>query len=299
MNLVNIKNFKAFKIKLPAATKLQELLEPVLFKEIGDNDFKRAGFINHPVTEELVPTFEGGFSLTLRFDSRILPKPIILKEAAKRIAKLENEQYRKLKRSEKNTIISEMAIELCPKAFVKTAIISAYYHTDSETLFITTTSDELAQSLLHGLVHAIGSVVSKTLHVSDVKHGLTTRLINYLHNHDTPFSGFTFGNVVQLSRVGDNKETVKYDGREVEVIDNLLNDLQNGFTVDNMTLSYNGINFRLTDRFYFNQISFDEKNEKLSDEISVYEQWQHESSIKILLIVDMLNKLTTELSIND
>ncbi|MDI5633251.1 recombination-associated protein RdgC, partial [Salmonella enterica subsp. enterica serovar Anatum] len=99
---------------------LETQLQQFKFTQCGSQDMARTGWV--PATEQhqtLVHQANGQYLLTIQKQEKIIPGPVIKQELNARIAKLESEQGRKLKKTEKDALKDEVLHSLLPRAFVK------------------------------------------------------------------------------------------------------------------------------------------------------------------------------------
>ena len=103
------------------ATIEQQLL-PFQFTPCGSQDTARTGWV--PATafsHTLAHQANGQYLLTVQRQEKILPGPVIKQELTARVTKLESEQGRKLKKTEKDSLKDEVLHSLLPRVFSETA----------------------------------------------------------------------------------------------------------------------------------------------------------------------------------
>lgn len=289
VKIVNMKNAIIFKVTLPAAELLTDHLNEFLFSDITELEMRKAGFIPNPITAELVTPFEGGLSFSLRLDEKIVPAHVIKKEVDERVATVEARELRKLDRKEKRDIKYSVCMDLCKVAFVKTTIITSYYNTEHKILIVATGSASHSQLVTRSLIKVVGSVKTETIHIDDIKNGLTTRLQSYINDIGQPFEGFTVGDYIQLSRRAEQLEVIKYDTDIYSISEELRGHLNTCFVVDQMDLEYKGVTFRLNDKFHIKQIAFDYVSQSDDDDKAF--AWRHEAAVATLQLTSIINQL--------
>lgn len=257
VKIPSFKNAIVYKATLPSQKPLAKHLEEMPYCPVGETEFSRSSFVTHPITGELVTPITGGFMFVVRVDQKIIPADVINEEVNKRVSSIEELQEAKLSKDEKASIKDNVTVDLCRQAFVKSTLVLALYHEESKLLFVNTISKKLASLTCSMLVRVVGSIKTETIHISDIKNGLTTRLKNYLSGDEDAFSGFAIGNYIRLSRLADEKEVITYSADVASVSEELNDSLNTGFIVESMELSLNKASFLLTDKFHFKQISTD------------------------------------------
>ncbi|MGY0161657.1 recombination-associated protein RdgC [Edwardsiella tarda] len=302
MKLAQIKNAIAYKATLPNTENLLAHMQEQLFTDVTETAFHGYGFVANDITGEIITPITGGFSFTIRYDEKVIPAKAIKTKVAERIAELQKKGLldEKINRKEKAGINSMVIAEMCKTAFIKSVFITCYYNEENHLLFVDTPSANMANMCMHLLVMATGSVKTETINVSDPKHGLTTRLENYLKNDMQPFDGFTVGNMVQLGRMDGQKEVITYSETELTSIsDEILEKLSACFTVEKLRLVFNGdITFVLTNKFHFKQINL-LSDPAYEDDDDLPYRWRHEAGLKLFLLSNIVLGLVSVLEYKD
>ena len=255
-----IKAATVYKAELPTSDALAKHLAEKPFTECQPHEIRSHGFVT--VTEDnLVVDFPGGLALAARIDTKVIPTSEIAKETKKLTERFTEIGGRKPNKSERADIKEAAILSLAKTAFVKTAIIRVFYHRATGYLIIPTTSAKLCDQITSMLVQAVGSVKTETIHVSNVKHGLTTRLKNWLGHQSGQFSdGHDFGVFEPRGEVAlaqeKRKISIKMGG--LQAASSGLNEaLAGGFEVTSLGFTFSGeTEFRLTHDFKFKGIEF-------------------------------------------
>lgn len=291
MNL--IKNAVVFSAELPANELLAQHLEELLFKPVGETFVSSAGFIPNLATAELLTPIEGGCSLTVRYDEKILPKASV-KAAVKAAQEASAEELeRELTEDEAGAISERVTCDLIKTALIKTTIVNAFYHSEKKFLIVATTSKQLAQTVISLLIKACGAVRTQTIHVSDIKGGLTTRLTNYLDGKEGAFDGFKLGESCVL------KEKASKASFDMENLDaarqGLIEGLSSGMRVERMELVHQSVAFKLTNDFSLRGIEFlGELTEAELEQRDGWDGaylWRMEAAIQLLQLVATIEAL--------
>ncbi|WP_246841828.1 recombination-associated protein RdgC, partial [Klebsiella pneumoniae] len=180
-------------------------------------------------------------------------------------------------------------VQLCKQAFIKSSLILALYNTEENLLIINSANKNIANLVGAMLVKVIGSVKTVTINISDIKNGLTTRLKNHLDGEESAFAGFEVGDYVQLSRLAEQKEVIRYSAEHTSVTSEILESLNTGFIVDNMELRGCGVSFLLTDKFHFRRI--DTKDNDYSDDDDKAYRWRHQAGTDMFQFCKVINQL--------
>lgn len=287
-----IKNAIVYRASLPSAKALADHLAEKPFTPVPESQRTSCGFIPHPITNELVSKFPDGYAVRMRLDTKPISKRAIRLAAGEKTQAQQEALGRTLTREEADEI--EVALI---EAAVKTTLperieVDAFYHIESHTLLVASTSKEVSSNLLGLLVEACGAVETSTIHVSNIKSGLTTRLYEYFENDNSPaFDGFKIGDSVAMKgkagRASFDLENLDH-ARE-----GLVEAINTGMEVERMELCHaDTVNFKLTKDFHLRGISFlvNETEDEPEFEDGV-EQWQHHAGMQTLLLVATVNAL--------
>lgn len=289
----SIKNAIVYKAELPQAKALEQHLAESKFVEAGSLDWKAAGFVPIKETGELVSTFEGGLAFAVRYDTRILPASVIRMETDKRIQRIEEQELRRVGRKESLLVRDEVIGELLPKALMKTAIVTCFYDQARQYLIVPVSSKQLADVATSLLIHAVGSVKTTTINVSDVKLGLTTKLQQWLeHAEGEPFgSDFTPAGRAKLVLTGEErKQSVAIDMSDLEnARAAILDAIVKGFKVAELGMAFQSkTGLRLTADFQLRGLSFEYEPADVED---MHELWQHKACIQVLEVGHIIDGL--------
>lgn len=294
MKLPKFRNAIVYRATLPSIDAIEGHLLELPYSEIGESELSRTSFVPNPITGELVTPISGGYAMVVRRDQKIIPQHVLMKEATARIHTIEDMSGHKLKRTERLAIIDNVLAELCKKAFVKSTLILALYSTDEKLLVINTANKQIASMVCAMLVKVVGSVKTETINISDIKNGLTTRLQNYINGVANAFEGFTVGNYIQLSRLADQKEVIRYSAEHESIQSELADSLSGGFTADKMELAGCGVSFILTENFHFSRINT--QAQTFNDEDDKAFQWRHQAGTDLFQFGKVINLMCELLS---
>lgn len=297
MKLPKFHSAIVYRATLPSIEAVEGHLMEMPYSEIGETEFARASFVPNPVTGELVTPLTGGYAIVIRNDEKIIPAQVVAREVQERVATFELMRGEKIKQVERRQIAAQVKVELCKKAFVKSSLILALYNSDENLLVINTTNKNIAALACGLLVKVVGSIETKTIHISDIKNGLTTRLKNHLDGNSDAFDGFTVGDYIQLSRHAEQKETIRYSAEHNSVAAEVVESLNSGFTVDQMELVGAGVHFLLTENFHFRRINTEDHNFTSEDDRAY--QWRHQTSGDLFQFSKAVNGLCELLSYKD
>ena len=287
-----IKNALIYRASLPDAKALAMHLAEKPFTPVLESHQSSCGFIQHPTTKELVSQFPGGYAFRMRLDAKPISKRAIDLATWEKVQAQQEELGRELVREEVDAIKVALVEEAVKTTLPERAELDAYYHIESRTLLVPTTSKDMASRMLFMLIEACGAVETSTIHVSNIKGGLTTRLQDYFGNDNSEaFDGF---------KLGDSVVMKGSQGRASFDLDNLdharaglLEALKAEMQAERLELCHaDTVNFKLTKDFHLRGISFiaDESAEEVDIEDAT-ELWQHHAGMQVLLLVATVQAL--------
>ena len=287
-----IKNAIVYRASLPDAEALALHLAEKPFTPVLESHQSSCGFIPHPTTKELVSQFPGGYAFRMRLDAKPISKRAIDLATWEKVQAQQEELGRELVREEVDAIKVALVEEAVKTTLPERAELDAYYHIESRTLLVPTTSKDMASRMLFMLIEACGAVETSTIHVSNIKGGLTTRLQDYFGNDNSEaFDGF---------KLGDSVVMKSPQGRASFDLDNLdharaglLEALKAEMQAERLELCHaDTVNFKLTKDFHLRGISFiaDESADEVDIEDAT-ELWQHHAGMQVLLLVATVQAL--------
>ena len=299
MNL--LKNAVVFSAELPSRDLMLGHLAEIPFAPIGETMVSRAGFILNATTGELVTPIEGGYSFSVRLDEKILPEVAVKRAVADAIQAYADENELLIADLDEDLVglLHEQTLaKLIANALIKTTIVHCFYSEAAQFLIVPTTSKPLAQTAMSLLIKAVGSVKTSTIHVSNIKGGLTTRLKNFLgmdgeDSDETAFDGFKLGESCLLKLKSDK---AKFDMDDLTAASAGLREaLDAEMEVELMELVHEGVAFKLTHDFKLRGIQFlnelsEEEEQKLEEADAAF-AWRLTAATQLLQVVALIDAL--------
>lgn len=155
------------------------------FATIGDHQRASSGFVNViPDQDVRVLKVPGGWAICLREDSKAVPASEVNKAAAEKAQAVYEATGRKPGKKEMKEIKADVIHDLLPRAFARQKMTHILYSERTQRLFVNTGSQKTADLVMTLLVKSLESVKTSTVHVSEPKMGLATRLKNWLNDED-------------------------------------------------------------------------------------------------------------------
>lgn len=292
-----IKAAMLYRAALPDADLVAGHLQEKAFGEIQSLELAHLGFVPVPETGEMVSKFEGGFAFALRRDQKVIPASAVKAETQKLADAYLQAHGHKPGRKARQELKEQAFDSLVPRALVNSQVFTAFYHVADQLLIVATSSKSVADLITGMLIQAIGSVEFSTIHVSEVKHGLTTRLKNWLGQtefDDDAFGDFQPVDQVQLvRRLDGRKEAVAVSMSDLQAAESALTEAMDAkFGVASIRFFAESLTFTLTDEFRLRSLAF----EIPPDEDFSGTAWQHEAGIEVLMVARVVRQLVELLS---
>jgi recombination associated protein RdgC len=272
------------------AATLNEKLAEHTFKECEPNQIRSIGFVPVSEGDALTAEFKNGFAFRVRIDQKQIPGAVLQAKTDELSEGFQQLELRKPSKTERETLKDEALYVLATQAFPRTAIITCFYQQTTGYLIVPTTSKHLAGCITSALVQATGSVKTETIHVSDVKHGLTTRLNEWINGDAEAFGVFEPCAEAALQQ-GDRKISIKMGSLEgtnlaiKEALAAKFNVMSMGFTHDGQT------EFRLTKEFRLKGIEFAHTDNEDDEAPSFYAQATLEVDAVSAVITDLVEMI--------
>ncbi|AHG22172.1 recombination associated protein [Chania multitudinisentens RB-25] len=156
--MINFKNALIYRLSGGIdLSKLEEQLAVFAFTPCGSQDMAKAGWIP-PLGEVLTHTANGMTLLVVQREEKILPAAVIKKELDGKVAKLEAEQHRRLKKTEKDSLKDEVIQTLIPRAFSRYHKTQIWINEGAGLIIVDTASAKRAEDALAFLRKTLGSL---------------------------------------------------------------------------------------------------------------------------------------------
>lgn len=158
------KNVIVYKLHDATAAIPRDLLEATLqaqsYRPLGGTEARRTGW-TAPAgrgADILHHELQGHRLMTAMRQERILPPSVVREEVDERVADIEAQECRKLRRQEKQAIKEQVYEELLPRAFVRTQRTDLWWDTQRQLIAIATPSRKRAEEVLDLLRESLGSL---------------------------------------------------------------------------------------------------------------------------------------------
>lgn len=234
------------------ATIEQQLL-PFQFTPCGSNDMAKTGWV--PATafsQTLAHQANGQYLLTVQRQEKILPGPVIKQELNARIAKLESEQGRKLKKTEKDSLKDEVLQSLLPRAFTKDSRTQLWIDITSGLIVVDASSARKAEDALALLRKSLGSLPVIPL---TIENPVELTMTEWVRSGNAP-SGFAIGDAAELKAILADGGIARVKKQDL-VSDEIKTHIEAGKLITKLALDWQQrVTFTLTDDAILTRLKF-------------------------------------------
>ena len=258
------KNITIYKLSREAdLTHLEDKKKMILFTPCGSQDMAKFGFVSpFGDNSEVIAMHGNGFILVeAKRETKILPPPVIQRAIQEKIEKLEQEQARKLKKTEKDSLKDQVLHSLLPRAFSKFSVIQAIYDGSTKRIYINASARQ-AEDMLALMRKSLGSLPVVPL---SVENPIELTLTDWVRDASAP-QGFQMGDAAELKAVLEDGGIARVKKQDLGS-DEISTHLEAGKLVTKLALDWqNRIKFTLDHNFSLTSVKFaDELLEQNSD----------------------------------
>jgi len=273
-------------------SKLAQQLETLRFTPCGSQDMAKAGWVSPlgDISDQLFHFVGGQLLLTIRREEKILPSQVVKDELNKRVGRLESEQGRRLKKTEKDSLRDEVLHSLLPRAFTKNSTVRIWVNTASDLVVVDSSSARRAEDALALLRKTLGSlpVVPLTL---ETPAELT--MTEWVRSGAVP-SGLALGAEAELKALLEDGGIGRFKKQDL-FSDEIRTHLDAGKLVTKVVLDWqNRVQFVLGDDFSIKRLKFSDELISQNDDIDREDAAQRFDA-DFVLMTGEFNQLLTDL----
>ena len=182
-----------------SADEMEKQLSALSFTPCGSQDMAKTGWVS-PMgshSDALTHTVNGQIVICARKEEKIWPSPVIKQELQAKIERLEGEQHRKLKKTEKDSLKDEVLHSLLPRAFSRFNQTFLWIDTVNDLIMVDAASAKRAEDTLALLRKSLGSlpVVPLTL-----ENPIELTLTEWVRSKELP-AGFALMDEAELKAI--------------------------------------------------------------------------------------------------
>ena len=230
------------------AAEMQRQMAQFVFSPCGSQDMAKTGWVS-PMgkfgTEKLVHAAGHQLLICAKREEKILPAPVIKQELADKIEQLQNEQHRKLKKTEKDSLKDEVLHSLMPRAFSRFTQTFMWIDLDNRLIMVAAVSAKKAEDMLALLRKSLGSlpVVPLTMETP-----IELTLTEWVRSGQTP-AGFALQDEAELKAILEEGGTIRCK-KQALVSDEISSHIENGKLVTQVSMDWQErVSFQINDAF--------------------------------------------------
>ncbi|NBN15173.1 recombination-associated protein RdgC [Proteus sp. G4398] len=271
---------------------LEEALKTLAFTPCSSQYMSSTGWVsplgNHG--EMLTHVAGNQVLLCIKKEEKILPSTVIKETLQEKIEKLESEQGRKLKKTEKATLKDEVIHSLLPRAFSKYSQTQIWIDLDKQRIIVDASSFKRAEDSLALLRKTLGSLPVIPLHT---EQPVELTLTEWVRNNDTP-AGFMLHDEAELKAVLEEGGIAKFKKQDL-ASDEIATHIEAGKYVTQLSMDWQDrIKFTLTDSLMLKKISLSDVLKEHNDDIH-HDDYAQRFDADFILFIGEFSVLIDEL----
>ncbi|CAG9414926.1 Recombination-associated protein RdgC [Providencia alcalifaciens] len=267
-----------------SSDELETQLKNLEFSPCGSQDMMKVGWTNPIKTGEALTHSVGNQILIVaKREEKKLPTDVIKKELQAKIDKLETEQGRRLKKTEKDSLKDEVVQDLLPRAFSKESTVSVWIDNDNQRIIVDASSAKRAEDTLALLRKTLGSLPVVPL---TMKTPIELTLTDWLRDGVIP-QGFNLTDEAELKAMLAEGGIARFKKQDL-VSDEIASHIEAGKLVTKLSLDWNEtIQFTLCDDCSLKKIKFSDMLKAQNDDIDREDIAQRFDADFVLLTSEM------------
>lgn len=271
---------------------MEEKLAAFAFTPCGSQDMAKTGWVA-PIGDALIHTVNGQHLLVVQREEKILPREVIQTELNKKVAKLEAEQHRRLKKSEKDALKDEVLHSLIPRAFSKHHKTQIWINERAGLIVVDAASAKRAEDTLALLRKSLGSLPVVPL---TMENPIELTVTEWVRSGQPP-AGFILQDEAELKAVLEEGGIIRCKKQEL-VGDEIATNLQAGKLVTKLALSWQDrIDFVLSDDGALKKLKFSDALLEQNDDIDREDYAQRFDADFILLTGELATLITNLIAV--
>ncbi|SFN63773.1 recombination associated protein RdgC [Candidatus Pantoea varia] len=275
-----------------SADEMEKQLDAFTFSPCGSQDMSKTGWVS-PMgnrSDALTHENKGQIVICARKEEKILPSPVVKQALEAKIDKLESEQSRKLRKTEKDSLKDEVLHSLLPRAFSRFSQTYLWIDTVNNLIMVDCASAKKAEDTLALLRKSLGSlpVVPLTL-----ENPIELTLTQWVRSGDLP-AGFALMDEAELKALLEDGGVIRCKKQDL-VCDEIANHIEAGKVVTKLALDWQErIQFVLADDGSVKRLKFSDTLRDQNDDID-REDFAQRFDADFILMTSELAALTSNL----
>ena len=262
------KNILVYRLNKEIALSMDELeqqLASLAFTPCSSQDMTRTGWVS-PMGDRgdaFIHVAGKQVMLCARKEDKILPATVIKQAVQDKVEKLEGEQGRKLKKTEKATLKDEVVHTLLPRAFSKFSQTYLWIDLEKQLIIVDSGSAKRAEDNLALLRKTLGSLPVVPLNFNE---SVELKMTEWVRSGELP-AGFSLMDEAELKAVLEEGGVIRCKKQEL-VSDEIATHIEAGKFVTKLSIDWEDrLQFMLCDDGSIKRIKFSETLREQNDDI--------------------------------
>lgn len=275
-----------------SADEIEKQLSAFSFTPCGSLDTSKTGWVP-PMgsnSEALTHAVGSQILITARKEEKILPSPVIKQALQAKIEKLESEQSRKLKKTEKDSLKDEVLHSLLPRAFSRFNQTSIWIDTGNNLIIVDAASAKRAEDTLALLRKSLGSLPVVPL---TMESPIELTLTEWVRAGNNP-AGFLLQEEAELKALLEGGGVIRCKDQDLSS-DEIVAHIEAGKLVTKLAIEWQErIQFVLTDDGSLKRIKFNDTLREQNQDIDK-DDYAQRFDADFVLMTGELSKLIQDL----
>lgn len=267
--MVWFKNLRVYRLSrdIPlTANKIEKQLSDCRFKPCGSQDKQQMGFVAPAgkQSENLLHASNGQLLVCVRKEEKMLPATVIRQCLDDRVQQLEQQQQRKLKKSEKDTLKDEVINSLLPRAFSRFSQTWLWIDPAKGLVIVDSASAKKAEDTLALLRKSLGSLPVVPINFTTP---IELTMTEWVRSGVLP-SGVNLLDEAELKALLEEGGVIRCKKQQL-VCDEIAHHIESGKRVTKVALDWHErIQLLLGEEFAISRLKFSETLKQQNDDIN-------------------------------